>query len=243
MSQTKQNKPKTLLSFCSPDFLKFTKQTFLTLKKTKGNKNIVHTAVSNTVENDKDKIIQKLNKRISELEERIRKLESQQKKNNKRCNNIMLTEPSPHKKKFISLSNSSKKLFDNRLIKKETSNLIKSHIDIMNNIKSKSKNLSFDNSKSNYKRTNGVEYSNKKSVVKRNNCLKTETTFDITSTSSITNTTSNITTSNYSTKNIQKIKNIPKIPKSSNELMFYKNQFDMIKTRTKNIMQRLIENK
>lgn len=242
MSQSKQNKPKTLLTFCSPNFLKFTKQTFLSFKKSKGNKTIVHTAMSNTVENDKDKIIQKLNKRISELEERIRKLESQHKKSN--SNNIVLTEPSSHKKKFISLSNSSKKLFDNRLIKKETSNLIKSHIDTMNSLKSKAKNLSFDNNKSNlYKRTYSADHSNKKSVVKRNNCLRTETTWDITSTSSFTNTTSNVTASNYSTKNIQKIKNIPKIPKSSNELTFYKNQFDLIKTRTKNLIQRLIEPK
>ena len=61
MSQSKQNKQKTLLTFCSPDFLKFTKQAFLSFKKSKGNKTIAHTAVSNTVENDKDKIIQKLN--------------------------------------------------------------------------------------------------------------------------------------------------------------------------------------
>ena len=239
MSQSKQNKQKTLLTFCSPDFLKFTKQTFLSFKKSKGNKTIAHTAVSNTVENDKDKIIQKLNKRISELEERIRKLESQQRKKISHCNNIVLTEPSSQKKKFISLSNSSKKLFDNRLIKKETSNLIKSHIDTMNSIKAKSKNLSFDSNKSNlYKRTYSADHSSKKNVVKRNNCLRTETTWDITSTS---NTTSNVTASNYSTKNIQKIKNIPKIPKSSND--FYKNQFDLIKTRTKNLIQRLIETK
>ena len=138
--------------------------------------------------------------------------------------------------KFISLSNSSNKLFDKRLIKKETSNLIKSHIDTMNSIKAKSKNLSFDSNL--YKRTYSADHSSKKNVVKRNNCLRTETTWDITSTS---NTTSNVTASNYSTKNIQKIKNIPKIPKSSND--FYKNQFDLIKTRTKNLIQRLIETK
>ena len=115
-----------------------------------------------------------------------------------------------------------------------------------------------------FKRNNSVDQDMiSKNSNKRNSHLKTETTWDISSTSSITNTTSNITGSiNNSNKNAHNIKTIPKIPKRNesnffitcngnsintnkdnnlNDIVYYKTQFELIKSKTQNIIQKLID--
>ena len=297
MSQIKNSKQKAQITFCNADFFKLSKQKVFTTKVTKQKSIEKENSVSKSItynnnkeiknEKDKDKIIQKLNFRISELEARIKKLEGQQAtKTEKQKHNykIVMTEPSSPKKRVLSTSLSSKKIFTSGN-KKELTVLAKSHIGLIQNIKSLSKtkfrNLSLGNLKNKkmpgtnhsndiffsintFKRNNSVDQDMiSKNSNKRNSHLKTETTWDISSTSSITNTTSNITGSiNNSNKNAHNIKTIPKIPKRNesnffitcngnsintnkdnnlNDIVYYKTQFELIKSKTQNIIQKLID--
>lgn len=112
MSQSKQIKAKTLINFCGGDFLKFSKHRIFDKKKGKKildktnsftNSNCYNdnnTKAETIVEEDKDKLILKLNQRIIELESRINYLETS---NNKRKESINQT---PKSSKYLAVSNS-----------------------------------------------------------------------------------------------------------------------------------------
>ena len=243
---------------------------------------------------EKDKIIHQLHLRISELESRIKKLESQQHntinqtEKPKRHFQIVMTEPT-QKRQYLSASNSSKKILTNDK-KTELSLIAKSHIGLMQNLKAISRtrfrNLSLSNLKAKKSLpSNASELSKEVNTMKRNNSvgqyndylqtiknsykrdtyLKTDNTWDISSTSSVTNTTSNNTYSITNSNKPHNIKTIPKIPKRNDNAIFitcnnsmtsvksnnsplkdikyYKAQFDLIKNRTQNVIQKIIESK
>ena len=163
MSQTKNVKPKSQITFCNAELFKFSKQKLYSFKKTKQKSTDCNTQIGlslsdekseNESDNEKDKIIHQLHLRISELESRIKKLESQQNINQtekpKRHFQIVMTEPTP-KKQYLSASNSSKKIFNTNTKKTELSLIAKSHIGLMQNLKAISRtrfrNLSLGNLK------------------------------------------------------------------------------------------------
>lgn len=301
MSQTKNVKPKSQITFCNAELFKFSKQKLYSFKKTKQKSTDCNTQIGlslsdekseNESDNEKDKIIHQLHLRISELESRIKKLESQQNINQtekpKRHFQIVMTEPTP-KKQYLSASNSSKKIFNTNTKKTELSLIAKSHIGLMQNLKAISRtrfrNLSLGNLKAKkslpsngseinkevtMKRNNSVGQYNDylqtiKNTYKRNTYLKTDNTWDISSTSSVTNTTSNNTYSITNSNKPHNIKTIPKIPKRNENAIFitcnnsissmksnntpltdvsyYKAQFDLIKNRTQNVIQKILESK
>ena len=301
MSQAKNVKSKAQITFCNADLFKFSKQKLYSFKKTK--QKSIDSNTQNSLplsdekansDNEKDKIIHQLHLRISELESRIKKLESQQHntinqtEKPKRHFQIVMTEPT-QKRQYLSASNSSKKMLtDNK--KTELSLIAKSHIGLMQNLKAISRtrfrNLSLSNLKAKKSLpSNASELSKEVNTMKRNNSvgqyndylqtiknsykrdtyLKTDNTWDISSTSSVTNTTSNNTYSITNSNKPHNIKTIPKIPKRNDNAIFitcnnsmtsvksnnsplkdikyYKAQFDLIKNRTQNVIQKIIESK
>ena len=301
MSQAKNVKSKAQITFCNADLFKFSKQKLYSFKKTK-QKSIDSNTQNNlplsdekaNSDNEKDKIIHQLHLRISELESRIKKLESQQHntinqtEKPKRHFQIVMTEPT-QKRQYLSASNSSKKILTNNK-KTELSLIAKSHIGLMQNLKAISRtrfrNLSLSNLKAKKSLpSNASELSKEVNTMKRNNSvgqyndylqtiknsykrdtyLKTDNTWDISSTSSVTNTTSNNTYSITNSNKPHNIKTIPKIPKRNDNAIFitcnnsmssvksnnsplkdikyYKAQFDLIKNRTQNVIQKIIESK
>lgn len=298
MSQAKNVRAKAQITFCNADLFKFSKQKLYSFKKTKqrsidcNNQNsypLSDEKVNSSSDNEKDKIIHQLHLRISELESRIKKLESQQHNTisqtdkPKRHFQIVMTEPN-QKRQYLSASNSSKKILTNNK-KTELSLIAKSHIGLMQNLKAISRtrfrNLSLSNLKAKksvpsneevntMKRNNSVGQYNDylqtiKNTYKRDTYLKTDNTWDISSTSSVTNTTSNNTYSITNSNKPHNIKTIPKIPKRNDNAIFitcnnsmssvksnnsplkdisyYKAQFDLIKNRTQNVIQKIIESK
>ena len=301
MSQAKNVKSKAQITFCNADLFKFSKQKLYSFKKTK--QKSIDSNTQNSLplsdekansDNEKDKIIHQLHLRISELESRIKKLESQQHntinqtEKPKRHFQIVMTEPT-QKRQYLSASNSSKKILTNDK-KTELSLIAKSHIGLMQNLKAISRtrfrNLSLSNLKAKKSLpSNASELSKEVNTMKRNNSvgqyndylqtiknsykrdtyLKTDNTWDISSTSSVTNTTSNNTYSITNSNKPHNIKTIPKIPKRNDNAIFitcnnsmtsvksnnsplkdikyYKAQFDLIKNRTQNVIQKIIENK
>ena len=301
MSQAKNVKSKAQITFCNADLFKFSKQKLYSFKKTK--QKSVDSNTQNSLplsdekansDNEKDKIIHQLHLRISELESRIKKLESQQHntinqtEKPKRHFQIVMTEPT-QKRQYLSASNSSKKILTNNK-KTELSLIAKSHIGLMQNLKAISRtrfrNLSLSNLKAKKSLpSNASELSKEVNTMKRNNSvgqyndylqtiknsykrdtyLKTDNTWDISSTSSVTNTTSNNTYSITNSNKPHNIKTIPKIPKRNDNAIFitcnnsmtsvksnnsplkdikyYKAQFDLIKNRTQNVIQKIIESK
>lgn len=301
MSQAKNVKSKAQITFCNADLFKFSKQKLYSFKKTK--QKSIDSNTQNSLplsdekansDNEKDKIIHQLHLRISELESRIKKLESQQHntinqtEKPKRHFQIVMTEPT-QKRQYLSASNSSKKILTNK-IKTELSLIAKSHIGLMQNLKAISRtrfrNLSLSNLKAKKSLpSNASELSKEVNTMKRNNSvgqyndylqtiknsykrdtyLKTDNTWDISSTSSVTNTTSNNTYSITNSNKPHNIKTIPKIPKRNDNAIFitcnnsmtsvksnnsplkdikyYKAQFDLIKNRTQNVIQKIIESK
>ena len=301
MSQAKNVKSKAQITFCNADLFKFTKQKLYSFKKTK--QKSIDSNTQNSLplsdekansDNEKDKIIHQLHLRISELESRIKKLESQQHntinqtEKPKRHFQIVMTEPT-QKRQYLSASNSSKKILTN-IKKTELSLIAKSHIGLMQNLKAISRtrfrNLSLSNLKAKKSLpSNASELSKEVNTMKRNNSvgqyndylqtiknsykrdtyLKTDNTWDISSTSSVTNTTSNNTYSITNSNKPHNIKTIPKIPKRNDNAIFitcnnsmtsvksnnsplkdikyYKAQFDLIKNRTQNVIQKIIESK
>ena len=301
MSQAKNVKPKAQITFCNADLFKFSKQKLYSFKKTK--QKSIDSNTQNSLplsdekansDNEKDKIIHQLHLRISELESRIKKLESQQHntinqtEKPKRHFQIVMTEPT-QKRQYLSASNSSKKILTN-IKKTELSLIAKSHIGLMQNLKAISRtrfrNLSLSNLKAKKSLpSNASELSKEVNTMKRNNSvgqyndylqtiknsykrdtyLKTDNTWDISSTSSVTNTTSNNTYSITNSNKPHNIKTIPKIPKRNDNAIFitcnnsmtsvksnnsplkdikyYKAQFDLIKNRTQNVIQKIIESK
>ena len=301
MSQAKNVKSKAQITFCNADLFKFSKQKLYSFKKTK--QKSIDSNTQNSLplsdekansDNEKDKIIHQLHLRISELESRIKKLESQQHntinqtEKPKRHFQIVMTEPT-QKRQYLSASNSSKKILTNNK-KTELSLIAKSHIGLMQNLKAISRtrfrNLSLSNLKAKKSLpSNASELSKEVNTMKRNNSvgqyndylqtiknsykrdtyLKTDNTWDISSTSSVTNTTSNNTYSITNSNKPHTIKTIPKIPKRNDNAIFitcnnsmtsvksnnsplkdikyYKAQFDLIKNRTQNVIQKIIESK
>lgn len=301
MSQAKNVKSKAQITFCNADLFKFSKQKLYSFKKTK--QKSIDSNTQNSLplsdekansDNEKDKIIHQLHLRISELESRIKKLESQQHntinqtEKPKRHFQIVMTEPT-QKRQYLSASNSSKKILTNNK-KTELSLIAKSHIGLMQNLKAISRtrfrNLSLSNLKAKKSLpSNASELSKEVNTMKRNNSvgqyndylqtiknsykrdtyLKTDNTWDISSTSSVTNTTSNNTYSITNSNKPHNIKTIPKIPKRNDNAIFitcnnsmtsvksnnsplkdikyYKAQFDLIKNRTQNVIQKIIESK
>ena len=301
MSQAKNVKSKAQITFCNADLFKFSKQKLYSFKKTK--QKSIDSNTQNSLplsdekansDNEKDKIIHQLHLRISELESRIKKLESQQHntinqtEKPKRHFQIVMTEPT-QKRQYLSASNSSKKILTN-IKKTELSLIAKSHIGLMQNLKAISRtrfrNLSLSNLKAKKSLpSNASELSKEVNTMKRNNSvgqyndylqtiknsykrdtyLKTDNTWDISSTSSVTNTTSNNTYSITNSNKPHNIKTIPKIPKRNDNAIFitcnnsmtsvksnnsplkdikyYKAQFDLIKNRTQNVIQKIIESK
>ena len=301
MSQAKDVKSKAQITFCNADLFKFSKQKLYSFKKTK--QKSIDSNTQNSLplsdekansDNEKDKIIHQLHLRISELESRIKKLESQQHntinqtEKPKRHFQIVMTEPT-QKRQYLSASNSSKKILTNNK-KTELSLIAKSHIGLMQNLKAISRtrfrNLSLSNLKAKKSLpSNASELSKEVNTMKRNNSvgqyndylqtiknsykrdtyLKTDNTWDISSTSSVTNTTSNNTYSITNSNKPHNIKTIPKIPKRNDNAIFitcnnsmtsvksnnsplkdikyYKAQFDLIKNRTQNVIQKIIESK
>ncbi len=301
MSQAKNVKSKAQITFCNADLFKFSKQKLYSFKKTK--QKSIDSNTQNSLplsdekansDNEKDKIIHQLHLRISELESRIKKLESQQHntinqtEKPKRHFQIVMTEPT-QKRQYLSASNSSKKILTNDK-KTELSLIAKSHIGLMQNLKAISRtrfrNLSLSNLKAKKSLpSNASELSKEVNTMKRNNSvgqyndylqtiknsykrdtyLKTDNTWDISSTSSVTNTTSNNTYSITNSNKPHNIKTIPKIPKRNDNAIFitcnnsmtsvksnnsplkdikyYKAQFDLIKNRTQNVIQKIIESK
>ena len=301
MSQAKNVKSKAQRTFCNADLFKFSKQKLYSFKKTK--QKSIDSNTQNSLplsdekansDNEKDKIIHQLHLRISELESRIKKLESQQHntinqtEKPKRHFQIVMTEPT-QKRQYLSASNSSKKILTNDK-KTELSLIAKSHIGLMQNLKAISRtrfrNLSLSNLKAKKSLpSNASELSKEVNTMKRNNSvgqyndylqtiknsykrdtyLKTDNTWDISSTSSVTNTTSNNTYSITNSNKPHNIKTIPKIPKRNDNAIFitcnnsmtsvksnnsplkdikyYKAQFDLIKNRTQNVIQKIIESK
>ena len=298
MSQAKNVKSKAQITFCNADLFKFSKQKLYSFKKTK--QKSIDSNTQNSLplsdekansDNEKDKIIHQLHLRISELESRIKKLESQQHntinqtEKPKRHFQIVMTEPT-QKRQYLSASNSSKKILTNNK-KTEHSIIAKSHIGLMQNLKAISRtrfrNLSLSNLKAKKSLpSNASELSKEVNTMKRNNSvgqyndylqtiknsykrdtyLKTDNTWDISSTSSVTNTTSNNTYSITNSNKPHNIKTIPKIPKRNDNAIFitcnnsmtsvksnnsplkdikyYKAQFDLIKNRTQNVIQKII---
>ena len=301
MSQAKNVKSKAQITFCNADLFKFSKQKLYSFKKTK--QKSIDSNTQNSLplsdekansDNEKDKIIHQLHLRISELESRIKKLESQQHntinqtEKPKRHFQIVMTEPT-QKRQYLSASNSSKKILTNNK-KTELSLIAKSHIGLMQNLKAISRtrfrNLSLSNLKAKKSLpSNASELSKEVNTMKRNNSvgqyndylqtiknsykrdtyLKTDNTWDISSTSSVTNTTSNNTYSITNSNKPHNIKTIPKIPKRNDNAIFitcnnsmtsvksnnsplkdikyYKAQFYLIKNRTQNVIQKIIESK
>ena len=301
MSQAKNVKSKAQITFCNADLFKFSKQKLYSFNKTK--QKSIDSNTQNSLplsdekansDNEKDKIIHQLHLRISELESRIKKLESQQHntinqtEKPKRHFQIVMTEPT-QKRQYLSASNSSKKILTNNK-KTELSLIAKSHIGLMQNLKAISRtrfrNLSLSNLKAKKSLpSNASELSKEVNTMKRNNSvgqyndylqtikysykrdtyLKTDNTWDISSTSSVTNTTSNNTYSITNSNKPHNIKTIPKIPKRNDNAIFitcnnsmtsvksnnsplkdikyYKAQFDLIKNRTQNVIQKIIESK
>ena len=301
MSQAKNVKSKAQITFCNADLFKFSKQKLYSFNKTK--QKSIDSNTQNSLplsdekansDNEKDKIIHQLHLRISELESRIKKLESQQHntinqtEKPKRHFQIVMTEPT-QKRQYLSASNSSKKILTNDK-KTELSLIAKSHIGLMQNLKAISRtrfrNLSLSNLKAKKSLpSNASELSKEVNTMKRNNSvgqyndylqtiknsykrdtyLKTDNTWDISSTSSVTNTTSNNTYSITNSNKPHNIKTIPKIPKRNDNAIFitcnnsmtsvksnnsplkdikyYKAQFDLIKNRTQNVIQKIIESK
>ena len=301
MSQAKNVKSKAQITFCNADLFKFSKQKLYSFKKTK--QKSIDSNTQNSLplsdekansDNEKDKIIHQLHLRISELESRIKKLESQQHntinqtEKPKRHFQIVMTEPT-QKRQYLSASNSSKKILTNNK-KTELSLIAKSHIGLMQNLKAISRtrfrNLSLSNLKAKKSLpSNASELSKEVNTMKRNNSvgqyndylqtiknsykrdtyLKTDNTWDISSNSSVTNTTSNNTYSITNSNKPHNIKTIPKIPKRNDNAIFitcnnsmtsvksnnsplkdikyYKAQFDLIKNRTQNVIQKIIESK
>ena len=301
MSQAKNVKSKAQITFCNADLFKFSKQKLYSFKKTK--QKSIDSNTQNSLplsdekansDNEKDKIIHQLHLRISELESRIKKLESQQHntinqtEKPKRHFQIVMTEPT-QKRQYLSASNSSKKILTNNK-KTELSLIATSHIGLMQNLKAISRtrfrNLSLSNLKAKKSLpSNASELSKEVNTMKRNNSvgqyndylqtiknsykrdtyLKTDNTWDISSTSSVTNTTSNNTYSITNSNKPHNIKTIPKIPKRNDNAIFitcnnsmtsvksnnsplkdikyYKAQFDLIKNRTQNVIQKIIESK
>lgn len=301
MSQAKNVKSKAQITFCNADLFKFSKQKLYSFKKTK--QKSIDNNTQNSLplsdekansDNEKDKIIHQLHLRISELESRIKKLESQQHntinqtEKPKRHFQIVMTEPT-QKRQYLSASNSSKKILTNNK-KTELSLIAKSHIGLMQNLKAISRtrfrNLSLSNLKAKKSLpSNASELSKEVNTMKRNNSvgqyndylqtiknsykrdtyLKTDNTWDISSNSSVTNTTSNNTYSITNSNKPHNIKTIPKIPKRNDNAIFitcnnsmtsvksnnsplkdikyYKAQFDLIKNRTQNVIQKIIESK
>ena len=301
MSQAKNVKSKAQITFCNADLFKFSKQKLYSFKKTK--QKSIDSNTQNSLplsdekansDNEKDKIIHQLHLRISELESRIKKLESQQHntinqtEKPKRHFQIVMTEPT-QKRQYLSASNSSKKILTN-IKKTELSLIAKSHIGLMQNLKAISRtrfrNLSLSNLKAKKSLpSNASELSKEVNTMKRNNSvgqyndylqtiknsykrdtyLKTDNTWDISSTSSVTNTTSNNTYSITNSNKPHNIRAIRKMPnrndnaifitcnnsmtsvKSNNsplkDIKYYKAQFDLIKNRTQNVIQKIIESK
>ena len=291
MSQAKNVKSKAQITFCNADLFKFSKQK--SIDSNTQNSLPLSDEKANS-DNEKDKIIHQLHLRISELESRIKKLESQQHntinqtEKPKRHFQIVMTEPT-QKRQYLSASNSSKKILTNNK-KTELSLIAKSHIGLMQNLKAISRtrfrNLSLSNLKAKKSLpSNASELSKEVNTMKRNNSvgqyndylqtiknsykrdtyLKTDNTWDISSTSSVTNTTSNNTYSITNSNKPHTIKTIPKIPKRNDNAIFitcnnsmtsvksnnsplkdikyYKAQFDLIKNRTQNVIQKIIESK
>lgn len=130
MSQNNQMKTKTSMNYCMDDFLKYSKHRLIENKNAKFvndktnsftnsiNYNDKETKTGITLDEDKDKLILQLNKRISELEARIQFLEAKVNRNKEAIT------PTPKSVKFLTISNSSQALQRNFKLKlfKETLN-------------------------------------------------------------------------------------------------------------------------
>lgn len=245
----KSSKSKASINFCNGDFLKFSKLKIFTNKKNKflersssfiTNSNYVEKetkAETQLIEDDKDKIIQKLNQRISELESRIKKLEARDKtpkpshskeKTQKTQKSFQKQSSESMKAKILKVSNSSQKLTDKNNIRTNQ----KVQMNLMYNFKiltkSKLKNLTLNsNARTDpifLKRFRSLEAkkcraetnpnTNTNSFCTRNSYYRTEyQSFENSSCHTLCNNSPSKQTSVTSTN----IKLIPKVPLKRNE--------------------------
>lgn len=115
MSQNNKMKTKTSINFCVDDFLKYSKHRLIENRNSKHASDKTHSFNNSsnyndkemkteiTLDEDKDKIILRLNRRILELESRIQFLEAKINRNKEAIT------PTP-KAKFMTISNSSQSL-------------------------------------------------------------------------------------------------------------------------------------
>ena len=255
-------KNKAQINFCNVNLLKFPKRK----NKNKENKspsfftnsnisNEKETKTETTILDEKEKIIQKLNVRINELENRIKNLESiiaNNKINNKNYESInnmskLITEPSSVKKKRVYSQNQSpirSNNKDSKIKSNDDKKIFKNSFDLIQNLKlltknTKGRNISLSKM---IKRTNSIEnlifnysYKTKNKPVKsigRNNK----------SNNYISNYLSNNLSLNNSLNTLNTNDLIPKAPKkliqnSTNQFKNIKNELNNIKNRTKNLLE------
>ena len=171
-------KNKTQINFCNVNLLKFKNRKYKN-KQSKSSSFYTNCNISNeketknetTILDEKDKIIQKLNLKINELENRIKNLESMILNNQTTTKNKnidsnkslskLITEPSSIKKKKRSFSQnqSPNKLNNNKKNNSKDKNLIKNSNSLINNLKLftkkiKGRNISLSKMIS---RTNSIE--------------------------------------------------------------------------------------
>ena len=256
-------KNKAQINFCNVNLLKFPKRK----NKNKENKspsfftnsnisNEKETKTETTILDEKEKLIQKLNVRINELENRIKNLESiiaNNKINNKNYESInnmskLITEPSSVKKKRVYSQNQSPIRANNKVSKNKSNDdkkIFKNSYDLIQNLKlltrnTKGRNLSLSKM---IKRTNSIENLIHNYTYKTKNKPVSSMGRNHKSNNYISNYLSNNLSLNNSSNLLNQNDLIPKAPKkliqnSTNQFKNIKKDLNNIKNRTKNLLEK-----